>query len=408
MNLSLYIARRYFLSAKKRSFINVISIISMLTVAVGTMSLVVVLSVFNGMEDLIRSLYVTFDPEIKISASNGKSFKINELLTTKIKSAGNVQAITEVIEDNALLRYQDNQIVVKIKGMSANYKQQNNIDSMVVEGNFLLQRGKMEYAVIGRGIQNMLGVNIRNKIYPLQLWYPKVSRNASINPENAFNRDIILPEGVFAIEKQYDDHYIFVPIGFCERLMNYKGKRTSLEVKTLDKSKLNNTIHELREMLGKDFTVQNSDEQHAALVKAVNIEKMFVIFTFALILAVASINIYFSLSMLVIEKQKDISILKSLGCSDQLIKRIFISEGAMIAFTGSFIGLSLGFLICFLQQNYGMVPMGMESSIIESYPVKMRLEDFVTTATIIVFVTILVSYPPAHKASKLVIKEHIN
>lgn len=408
MNLSLYIARRYFLSAKKRSFINVISIISMLTVAVGTMSLVVVLSVFNGMEDLIRSLYVTFDPEIKISASNGKSFKITDQLIAKINSVGNIDAITEVIEDNALLRYQDNQIVVKIKGMSANYKKQNNIDSMVVEGNFLLQRGKMEYAVIGRGIQNMLGVNIRNKIYPLQMWYPKVSRNASINPENAFNRDIILPEGVFAIEKQYDDHFVFVPIGFCERLMNYKGKRTSFEIKTKDKTKLKSTINNLREILGTSFLVQNSDEQHAALVKAVNIEKMFVIFTFALILAVASINIYFSLSMLVIEKQKDISILKSLGTTDKAIKRIFIGEGAMIAFTGAFIGLSLGFLICFLQQTYGIVPMGMESSIIDSYPVKMRFDDFITTAGIIILVTILVSYPPANKASKLVIKEHIN
>ena len=408
MNTSLFIAKRYFLSAKKRSFINVISIISMLTVAVGTMSLVVVLSVFNGMEDLIRSLYGTFDPEIKIMPVEGKAFYINDTLLNKLKGVEGVDYVSEIIEDNALLRYQDKQIVVKLKGVTDNFKHQNRMDSMIVDGNYIFKRGKIEYAIIGRGIQNQMSVNIRNRIYPLQLWYPRVSRNASLNPESAFNRDIILPEGVFAIEKQYDDHYIFVPISFCERLMNYEGKRTSLEVKTVNGQNINRVIARIKEAIGDKFKVLNADEQHASLIKAVKIEKIFVILTFALILTVASINIFFSLSMLVIEKQRDIAVLMSIGASRKDIRNIFIIEGALIAFSGAIVGLLTGLGICLAQIKYGLVSMGMETSLVDNYPVKLMPMDFAITATIIVVVTMLVSIPPALNAQKLVIKDNLN
>ena len=407
LNTSLFIARRYFVSKKKRNFINVISIISMLCVAVGTMALIVVLSVFNGLEGLIKELYSTFDPNIKITAVEGKSFRVNDAFINQLKNIEGVAYVTEVIEDNALLRYQDKQLVVKIKGVSDNFKHQNNIDSMIVEGNFMLSKGKKEFAVIGRGIQNHLNINIQNRIYPLQLWYPRITRNASLNPETAFNRDMIMPEGVFAIEKQYDDHYIFVPIDFARRLLEYKDKITTIEVKANSKNDIVAVQQRIKDVLGTQYHVQNAEEQHASLIKAVKIEKLFVYLTFSLILAVASINIFFSLSMLVIDKQKDISVLMALGASPNFIKRMFLTEGAIIAFSGAILGLVLGFTICFLQKQFGFVSMGMETAVVDAYPVDMRFVDFLFTSLLIVTVTICVSIAPANRASHTDVKSHI-
>lgn len=379
----------------------------MLCVAVGTMALIVVLSVFNGLEGLIKQLYSTFDPEIKITAVEGKSFKIDEAFLNKVKNTEGVAYVTEVIEDNCLLRYQDKQLVVKIKGVSESFKHQNNIDSMIVDGNFMLSKGKKEFAVIGRGIQNHLNINIQNRIYPLQLWYPRITRNASLNPETAFNRDMIMPEGVFAIEKQYDDHYIFVPIDFARRLLEYDDKITTLEIKTDGKEDLAIVQERLKDLLGEPFNVQNAEEQHASLIKAVKIEKLFVYLTFSLILAVASINIFFSLSMLVIDKQKDISVLMAVGASPAFIKKLFLTEGAIIAFSGAILGLILGFGICFLQETFGFVSMGMETAVVDAYPVDMQLSDFIFTSLLIITVTISVSIAPANRASHTDIKSHI-
>ena len=379
----------------------------MLCVAVGTMALIIVLSVFNGLEGLIKDLYSTFDPQIKVSSVLGKSFQYDDIFIQTIKETEGVAFVTKVIEDNALLRYQDKQLVVKIKGVYETFKHQNNIDSMIVAGNFRLSKGQKEFAVVGRGIQNRLGINIQNRIYPLQLWYPRISRNASLNPETAFNRDVIMPEGVFAIEKQYDDHYVFVPLDFASRLLEYKNKLTSIEVNVKNKSELLTVQERLKDVLGDTFNVLNADEQHASLIKAVKVEKLFVYLTFSMILAVASINIFFSLSMLVIDKQKDISILMALGASPSFIKKLFLTEGAIIAFTGASLGLLLGFIICFLQKNYGFVSMGMETSVVDAYPVEMHFSDFLFTSVLIVTVTILVSVAPANRASHTDVKKFI-
>lgn len=379
----------------------------MLCVAVGTMALIIVLSVFNGLEGLIKDLYSTFDPQIKISSVIGKSFVYDDAFIQKIQKTEGVAYVTKVIEDNALLRYQDKQLVVKIKGVSETFKHQNNIDSMIVDGNFMLSKGQIEFAVVGRGIQNRLGINIQNRIYPLQLWYPRISRNASLNPETAFNRDVIMPEGVFAIEKQYDDHYVFVPLDFASRLLEYNSKLTSIEVNAKDKSEILTVQNRLKDLLGDKFNVLNADEQHASLIKAVKVEKLFVYLTFSLILAVASINIFFSLSMLVIDKQKDISVLMAMGASPAFIKKLFLTEGAIIAFTGAILGLVLGFVICFLQKQYGFVSMGMETSVVDAYPVEMHLTDFLFTSILIITVTILVSVAPANRASHTDVKRFI-
>jgi lipoprotein-releasing system permease protein len=379
----------------------------MVGVAFVTMSLVVALSVFNGLEDLIRSLYNSFDPELKITAMKGKSFPVDDVFISRIKAIEGVKVVTEVIEDNALLKYKEDQMVVKVKGVSENFTEQNRMDSMITEGEFTLRKDSVDYAIIGRGIQFNLSVPLNGTIFPLQLWYPKSKPSMGIDPLAVFNRENIMPGAVFAIEKQYDDNYIFVPLSFTQKLLNYRDKRTSLEIKTKDGYRINEVQKRLKKVLGPDFRVQNSDEQHASLLKAVKIEKLFMHITISFILAIASINIFFSLTMLALEKKKDVAILFSMGASQNLVKNIFLMEGTIIAFLGAFTGLIIGLAICILQKELGIVPMGMETSVVDAYPIKIQASDFLSTGVTILIITIFISYRPAAKASKATIKDNL-
>src|SRR5687768_17382847 len=220
MNVPFLIARRYFLSKKKRSIISIISNISMIGVAVGTMALIIVLSVFNGLEGLIRQIYGSFDPDIKITSVTGKSFETSERFFSNIRQVPGVAFYTEVIEDNALLRYSDRQMVVKMKGVSENFFEQNQIDSTIAEGTYKLTENSTQFALIGRGVQFQLSIRLNNQFMPLQFMYPKAGKKVSLNPENAFRSNSIMAGGVFSIERQYDDSYVFVPIQFAQELLD--------------------------------------------------------------------------------------------------------------------------------------------------------------------------------------------
>ena len=399
MNFPFLVARRYFLSKKKRNIISIISNISMIGVAVGTAAIIIVLSVFNGLEDLIRSIYGSFDPDLRINAVQGKSFETDEALLKRIRQTPGVALLTEVIEDNALLRYEGNQKVVKLKGVSGNFFGQNEIDSTIIEGDHRLRRNGYNYALVGRGVQYELSIRVTNAIVPMQLLYPKNRKNISLTPEDAFQEKSILAGGVFVIEKQYDDNYVFVPLEFARDLMEYDTRRTSLEVRVKPGFTINKVQKALEEQLGPGFKILNSDEQHVSLLRAVKVEKMFVFITFAFILLIASINIFFSLSMLVIDKKKDIAILASIGASPDTVRNIFLAEGAIVALIGAGMGLLLGLTICWVQQTYGIISMGMATALVDAYPVKMQLSDFILTGLTIVLITFVVSIRPAINAA---------
>jgi lipoprotein-releasing system permease protein len=407
LNLSFFIARRYFRSKKEKSFISIISNISMIGVAIGTMALVIVLSVFNGLEDLIRSLYSSFDPQLKVAPAYGKSFVITDDWLKQIEDIQGVDLVTEIVEDNALVRYKDAQMVVKVKGVADNFIDQKRMDKTIVQGELKLQKDGINYAIIGRGVQYALAVNPKNEFYALQIFYPKNVRPGGLDPSKMYNQKNIMPGATFAIEKQYDENYIFVPLDFAIDLFEYGDKRTSLEIKIKNGFKERQVQRELQSALGNDYQVLTSDEQHSGLLRAIKIEKLFVYLTFSFILAIASFNIFFSLTMLAIDKKKDIAVLYSLGANDKLVKRIFLFEGTLIAFVGAGIGLLLGLLICWMQQRYGLVSMGMQTSVLEAYPVKMELQDFVYTAITIVVITILASYRPAIIATQSNNKDYL-
>lgn len=407
MNVPFLIAKRYFFSRKKRNIISIISNIAMIGVAVGTAALIIVLSVFNGLEDLIREIYSSFDPDLKITAVEGKSFETDTEFMNRIRQMPGIAVVSEVIEDNALLRYNDRQMVVKVKGVSENFFEQNEIDSSVVEGHSQLIRNDAYYALVGRGVQYQLSIRTNNMFVPLQFLYPRNTRFNPLNPEGAFNVLDIAPGGIFAIERQYDDSYVFVPLNFAAELLEYGRRRTAIEIKVADGARVDQVKAALQQELGDSFRIQDSDEQHTSLLRAVKVEKLFVFITFAFILGIASLNIFFSLSMLVIDKKKDIAILASMGATANTIRNIFLMEGALVAFIGAAYGLSIGMLICNLQQTFGLVSMGMSTSVVEAYPVKMEVRDFILTGIAIVIITLLVSVRPARKAAAMSVTENI-
>ncbi len=401
LNLPYFIARRYFFSRKKQNFINVISIISMIGVAVGTMALVIVLSVFNGLEDLFRSLHSTFNSEIQIKPARGKTFVVDGALRQKIEGIRGVDQVFEIVEDNALLSYRKAQHLVKMRGVPEAFLHQNGMDSMMVAGKLRLRNGDTEYAIVGSGVQYMLSVSLMDDVNPLQVMYPNnTGRTININSPNALRRASLRAGGVFAIEQRYDNNYIFVPLEFARDLLQLGNRRTYLEVSLTEDASVGRVQKNLQQELGDTFLVQNRDEQHASLLRAIRLEKLFVYITFSFILAIASFNIFFSLTMLAIDKQKDVAILSAMGASAGFIRKIFLAEGAIIAFAGTAAGIVLGVLICWLQQEYGFVRMGMQTSIVEAYPVKMRFSDFALTGLTIVLITFGASYFPAMKAAR--------
>lgn len=379
----------------------------MIGVAVGTMALVIVLSVFNGLEDLVKKLYASFDAELKIEAAMGKSFEVSEDWLDSIRNVPGVEVLTEVIEDNALLRYRDNQVVGKMKGVSDNFLEQGRFSEGHFTGEMSLGTESQPAALLGRGIGYFLSVDLSNEFDLLQVFYPRAPRSGSIDPRNMYKSDVIKPLGYFSIDKQFDDEYVIVPLGFARSLLDYGDKRTSLEIKIDDGYDIKKVKNALRSRLGKEFMVRDTDEQHASLLLTIKLEKLFVFLTLTFILAVASFNIFFSLSMLAIEKKKDIAVLFAMGATARLIKAIYIKQGVIIAFSGAAVGLLLGFVICWIQDKFGLVSLGVASSIVESYPVKMEWTDFLYTSISVVVITLLASYRPAIIASRVTTVDHL-
>ena len=399
MNLSFFIARRYFFSKKKKNFINIIAIISMLVVSIGTASLIIALSIFNGMEGLLRGIYGEFDAPIQVLPQNGKSFVFTEELKEIIYAQPDVIDIIEVVEDNALMRYNNSEMIVKIKGYSDNFLEHERMKSAISEGEYQFFDGANYNAIIGRGILYKMGISLRNKLYPLQIYYPKNVRPGSLNPSSYYRRSTILTGGVFALEQFYDDNYVFVPIQFAEELFDYSDKRTAVELLLKPGSDISALQMVLKNEIGDDFKILTADEQHADIYKVLQIEKLFIFITLSLIVGIASINIFFSLSMLVTEKKGDISILMAMGASRKLIRKLFLSEGALIAFIGAGSGLALGYLIASAQEKYGFLEMGVESAVMAAYPVKILMTDFIYSAVCIIIITMMAAVQPALRAA---------
>jgi len=387
-------------STRKKNFINIISIISVLVVALITASLIVVLSVFNGIEELLRSLNNSFDPPIKIEASEGKSFLVSSELLEKIKNVPGVEVITEVVEDYAYVRYREANQVVTIKGVSENFLDQHRIDKAIVQGELKLKKGNTSFALIGRGIQYSLSIDIEEGVHALHVYYVKNIKGTSIDPSRLYTQKSIMPGGVFSIVQNLDDGYIIVPLDFAVDLLNYGDRRTSLEIKMIPNADPKLVQEQLQQSLGDTFVVLGHEQQHKDLYRLLKMEKLFSFLAFTLLLCIGSINIFFSLMMLALDKKKDVSILGAVGAPMKTIRNVFLIEGGLIAVLGTLFGLFVGGSLCFLQQHFSLVSMGMQSSVTDGYPVKMVASDFVIVLLVMSVITALISYRPATLAAR--------
>ncbi len=371
----------------------------MLGIGIGTMATVAVLSVFNGLEDLNRSIFKSFDPDIKVSAREGKTFSIEKDKLAKLKQIQGVDYLTEVIQDNALVMYEDGKMVVTLKGVDSTFQKNSRLKNSLVEGSFVLNKDSIDYAFIGGNVYGALNVSLENILEPLEIWYPRNQKKISLIPENNINKKLINISGVYALEQFHDD-FVYVPLSVAQELTEYKDKRTALEVQLKPESDADRIQDEIKDIFGDAYLVQNQDEQNANLFRAIKIEKLFIFIALIFIIGVASFNIFFSLTMLVIDKKEEVRTLYAMGADASLIKRIFFSEGAIISFIGTIVGLVLGLLFCLAQEKFGIVGMGMESAVVDAYPVKMNPMDFIITAGAVIIITLLVSYFPAKRATK--------
>lgn len=377
----------------------------MLTLAIGTAALFIVLSVFNGLSGLITQVHNAFDPDIKIEPSKGKVMLLSEEAFNKIKGIEGVENVNEVLEDDAFLYYKEEQRVVKVKGVEDDYFEDNKLSEFIIKGEGTLGKGNKPMTVLGRGIQYDLNISLKDEFNAIRIWYPK-RKARSIRDHNSFNTLNIFPGGVFEIERQYDDVYAFVSLASAKRLFNYESEISALEVNLKEGIKPKDVQEKIQSIIGSDYTVLNSEEQHETLYRAIKLERFIAIVIFVFILSIAVINIFLTLMMIVINKKRDIAILKATGVSNGQIFNIFLKEGLIIGVIGTAVGLTFGITVCWLQETYGFYGMDIQSSITESFPVKMETLDILITAVITMGVTTLISLPPAKKASEIEFKDN--
>ncbi len=407
MNFPFYIARRYLVSKKSHNIINIISGISVVGVAIGAMALIIVLSVFNGFDKLVVSLFSSFNPSMQITASHGKTFNLSSLPVDKIRKIPGVLHITEVIEEDALMKYKENQSIVTIKGVSESYRKMSGLDTMIVEGNFTLEEGEQNFAILGYGVAATLGCNLQDYLNPVSVYVPRRDASFSGGFENAFNTDVIFPSGFFQIQYDYDIKYAILPLRFAKKILDYDDERTSLEIdlaKNADHDKIQAKIELLA---GKDFIIKNRYQQQEILYQIMVSEKNYIFMILTLILIIATFNVIGTLSMLILDKKKDIAVLQSMGAGQRLIRRIFLFEGLLISFIGAISGLALGAIICWLQIRFGLVRLGADDSsfIVSAYPVNMQMADFVLVFFTVMTIGLLATWYPVYNIRKIHLRQ---
>ena len=406
MKLSVYIAKRYLFAKKSRNAINIISAVSVAGVTVGTMTLIIVLSVFNGLEKLVSSIFNTFDPDIKITAAHGKTFTADTAMLTFLSNINGISSYSITLEENALLKYGEKQSIATIKGVDNNFHKVTGIHDSMWEGEFTLEtENGNQYAVPGLGVSLHLGMRI-NFITPLFIYVPRKNGEINLNAENAFNRDYVFLSGIYEVEKEHDSKYVYLPISFVRDLTDNKNASSSIEIKVEKESETDAIKKNIAKTLGDDYVVQNRYEQQEIFYKVMKSERLAIFVILTLILIIASFNIIGSLTMLIIEKERDIEILKSLGADNDLIKKIFIFEGWLISIIGACAGIILGFCVCWLQQTFGLVRLQSESLLMDVYPVVLKLKDFlIVPATVLLIGYLAAWYPVRYLTKKFLIKE---
>jgi lipoprotein-releasing system permease protein len=410
MNLPFFIAKRYLVSRKKQNIINIISGISLAGVVIGTMAIIIVVSVLNGFTTLIGLFYSDFDPDLKITAVEGKMFDPQTVNIDKIKSFPGVVSYAEVIEEVAMLKYGRQQYFATVKGVPENYTEYTNIDKLLIEGEYYLEKDGINYVVLGRGVANYLGAGI-SFLDPIHIYVPKKGIQNSLNPARSITSDYIFPSAVFAVLEEIDAKYILVSKNYASELFETGNSISAIELDLDDSANAQQIQKSIETLLGEGFHVKNKEQQHDLVFKTMKSEKWAVYFILVFILILASGNMIGNLTMLYIDKKEDISIMRSMGLSTKNINRIFLYEGWLISLVGGIIGTALGVFVCWLQINFELIklPGATNSFIISAYPVQIIFTDILLAFGAVLLIGFAASwYPVKFMSRKHLSESNIN
>lgn len=406
MKLPFYIAKRYFFSRKTGGGFNLISLISgisLLGYVVGTAALIIVLSVFNGFEMLFTSMYSNFDSDLKIVSSKGKTIDENAFKWAELKNTEGVFTFSKVVEENVLLRYNNQQTIATLKGVDKNYISVTRFDSTIIAGYADVRRDS-SFAIVGQGIAYRLSIDPQDPFKALSIYVPKRNVQNFMRPDEAFNKVLIVPGGVFSAQEEVDDKFVICPLGFALDLLERTNEISAVEIKLLPGYDMDDVKEQLQITLGEGYIIKNRFEQHESFFKVMKSEKTISYIILLFILLIAASNTISSLYILVMEKKRDLQILKSLGISDRKAAAVFTWQGLIIAFVGGTTGILLGLLLCYLQGEYGFVSLqGAANVLFSAYPVKVIGSDVLLVFVTVMVLGFLTTIYPARKARNVVL-----
>lgn len=399
MSVSFYIAKRYLVSKKSNNAITIISWISIIAIAITTGALIVILSAMNGLTGMVADLYNVFEPDIKITAAKGKYFEASDAFIKDIKSIDGVLLISRTLSDKALIKNNDRQTLVSVKGIDANFNRITKIDSSVIEGTFGLNGPGKSNILLGRGIASQLQVNIHTFVNEVSLFSPVRGKQTSLNPDDNLNQVYCMPSGIFSLNDEFDFQYAFVNIETARRIFDSPDKISALEI-ACEKGEAETVQKKLEEKLGAAFVIKNRYQLNDTLFKSLETEKLATFIILAFILVIATFNIIGALTMLIIEKRKDIKTLYSMGADLGLIRNIFMREGLLITGIGAIIGLLLGLFVCWLQMEFHLVKSG-NDFIFPYYPIALQLKDFIRIFGLIMVIGFFAALYPVRVFTKM-------
>jgi len=399
MRFPFYIARRYLISKKKHNAINLISGISAFGVMGGSIAFILVLSVFNGFEGVVLSLFNSFHSEMRITPSEGKTFVLTEAEQRQITGISGVAQVHEIIEEIALLRYRDKQHIASLKGVDAQYGKATGMDTLMYAGDFEVGTGEFPRGIMGAGVAFKLGIMLNDMQHPVSI-YMANRRAAPGDMTDAFYVEEMFPAGVFTIQQDIDNRYALVPLALMRELLDYKNEVTAIELGLHRGASSRKIKGQIQHILGDGFVVQDKFEQQALLYRIIRSEKWAIVAILSFILLLAIFNVIGSLTMLILEKKKDIAILQTMGATNRVIRRIFMLEGLQISFVGVMAGLMIGGVLAWIQQSYGLIAIGAaETLVIDAYPVQIHWRDFLLIFLVVMSIGWLAAWLPVRRLS---------
>ena len=392
MNVSLAIAKRYLFSRGNRSAINIISAIAAMGVMIGSLAMIVVLSAFNGLESLVANLYTSVDPDIRISPTNGKTFHLDSAQAAEIAKWPELEALTPTLEETVFLQFDNQQTIVSLRGIDPNYLTHLGLDTFLLEGDLSLEYEGLPGAVLGYGVADNLNLFVRDAVAPIKVFAAKREGINSVNPESKFKTMSIPAFGIVQLNPEFDYKYFYVPLDFASKLLQYENRASFMDLTLKESANEHKAQEKLKALLGEKFVVKTRIELNDLLYKTNATEKWVTFFILSFILIVATFNLIGSLTMLIIEKKSDISLLRSIGKPVSDVRKIFLYEGMLITAVGASVGLTIGVLLVLVQQHIGFFPL--EGGLVEYYPMQFELLDLAAVVSVVFLIGLGSSFIP--------------